>query len=631
MTPDLKRFWAVFALVTLLIVGAEVRRWSDDSQREQSLQGWLCGRPADFAPYLPLLVLAPIAYNIVSKRAPRERFGWLQEGSANHGSAPLTRAWLLALVCGATSFGMTWHLAGPLQGFPPAYHDEFSYLFQAETFAAGRVSYPSFPTHPEIFDQMHVLNEGRFASRYFPGAGAWFTPFLLMGDIWLAPAIAGALLAVCVFWTGRRLAGNGVGLLAGVLCGLSPGLSIFSTTLLAHHPTLVGLGLFLVAMTRFRDTLAARDAMLAGVGLAFAMLCRPMTAAGFALPWGVWFAVLLVRGVSPRRPVTDSVSRSIEKRAPNDVSLGETDLPAPRRLLLLAAMGVPLLLGFLVLFSYNRAITGSGFTSPYQLYTDLYTPRHVYGFNNVVRGEAKLRPKVIENYDRWAENLTPALAARNEWRRTVASARWTLGIVPLLFAAGWLALSWRRLSGDWRLIPASVVSLHAVHIPYWFEGIMGWHYVFESAPLLILLFAETTRQLLAVFQATGHPAMRLWWGGVIGVAVLVNTVTVRPLWPGQAPLGMAELAFSRGRYLEFDQEVGRQTQGRRSILLIESDPADRHIDYVYNAPDLSGRVLRARVKPQSNLDELAELFPDRDVWLVQIAQRQWRLLRQAAE
>ena len=50
----------------------------------------------------------------------------------------------------------------------------------------------------------------------------------------------------------------------------------------------------------------------------------------------------------------------------------------------------------------------------------IYTPRHIYGFNNVEMGRIRHGgPKVIENYDHWAENLTPGLAVKN-----VACGRW---------------------------------------------------------------------------------------------------------------------------------------------------------------------------------------------------------------
>src|SRR5690606_28082816 len=121
-------------------------------------------------------------------------------------------------------------------------------------------------------------------------------------------------------------------------------------------------------------------------------------------------------------------------------------------------------------------------TTPYQLYTDIYTPRHVYGFDNVVRGEQRLGPKVIESYDKWTKNLTPALAVVNVRNRLLASWRWTLGVVPLAAtAAVVLLLSLRgRLDRRWLLIAAAIISLHAVHVPYWYDGIMHYHYVFES-------------------------------------------------------------------------------------------------------------------------------------------------------
>ena len=53
-------------------------------------------------------------------------------------------------------------------------------------------------------------------------------------------------------------------------------------------------------------------------------------------------------------------------------------------------VGAPVLVGLLGVFFYNQALTGSGWRTPYQAYTDIYTPRHVYGFDNVVRGDARI-------------------------------------------------------------------------------------------------------------------------------------------------------------------------------------------------------------------------------------------------
>lgn len=609
-----RRFWFVFVLIAVLIGGMELRRWTNPETRAAALDGWLAGSPPDFLPYVPLFVLTPVFYGITRKRRTAEAA--VESESEGREAGALGVSIAASLLVAAAAFGVSVWFGRPLEGMPPTYHDEFSYLFQTETFAAGRTSFPSFEPKPELFDQMHVLNEGRFASRYFPGAALWDLPFYLIGHIWLAPHVAQAIVAFALFWAGRDLSGFGVGLTASVLAAVSPGLVIFSNTLLAHHPTLVGLSLFLVTITRFRRSLSPGIGLLAGMGLAYAMICRPMTAAGFALPWGIWFAVLLVTG----------------RGGSTSDGLPAGRLTMGRRVLLALVLGGPLVAGMGGMLVYNWSITGSLTVSPYQLYTDIYTPRHVYGFNNVVRGEKKVGPKVLENYDRWAENLTPERAARNFQVRIITSSQGTLGIVPLAFAVAWLLLSSRTASLDWWLVSMSILSLHAAHVPYWLDGIMGWHYVFESAPILLLLFAEATRQIRGQWRREAHPGMCAWWWGLAGIAVAVNVVTVPAVWLGTIPRGMGELAFSRRRYAEVERLFAARTEGRRAVVFVVPDPADRHMDYVYNSPGLDGLILRARYWPErESLEELVALFPDRDAYRFVVASGEMTLLRRSEE
>ena len=75
------------------------------------------------------------------------------------------------------------------------------------------------------------------------------------------------------------------------------------------------------------------------------MLCRPMTAAGFALPFGVVFVAKLWT------TLTRSASEGHTSSGPR-LRFGLVSKP-------LLAMAVPLVAGFLVLAIHNRAITGS--------------------------------------------------------------------------------------------------------------------------------------------------------------------------------------------------------------------------------------------------------------------------------
>jgi Dolichyl-phosphate-mannose-protein mannosyltransferase len=589
---------AAFAIGLALTIPTELERWRIARHDPAGVVAWFFEFHLDTTLPLLLLAVAPFCWFVRRRPVTSAADNEPRASEGSPGAHTDWAAWVMALACFATSLGASAWVASRDVGegahrsrfgdLPPAYHDEFSYLLQAKTFLAGRLSYPSSPQLPQLFDQMHVVNEGRFASRYFPGVGAWIAPFLGLGHPYWGQWLAGALAAFFTFWAGRELAGNRVGLLAGLLTALSPGLALFDNLLLSHPPTLAALTLFLFTFLRFMRTGRASAAFWAGCGLSFAMLCRPMTAAGFGLPFGIWMLVKLGRGL--RQPTSDDGRRLLKST------------------LCLAA---PLAAGLALLLFYNWAITGNGLLSPYQLYTDTYTPRHVYGFNNVVRGERRVGPRVMDNYDRWAENLTPGLALRNEETRLAASARWTLGLIPLAMAGViflMAALWW--LEARWWLVAASVVSLHAVHIPYWFVGIMGWHYVFETAPLLLLIFAVTSRELAAVWSASGRLAF----------AVVTNWIPFDPFWSdSRVDNGVEEIAFARLRYEGFQRMLDQLVTQRPALVLIQGDPADRSIDYVVNGPELDAQVLRGRYRPgKTDLAKVRAAFPDRTLYLFDV-------------
>lgn len=507
-----------------------------------------------------------------------------------------------------------------LGDLPPAYHDEFSYLFQARTYRAGRLSFESHPHAARLFDQMHVLNEGRFASRYFPATGLWIAPWLWLNWPILGHWLAGAATCMLVFGIGRELTNNGTGFVAGMLLALSPGMALFGNLLLAHHPTLLGLSIFAWSFLRWLRRGRVSDAAFAGIGLSWAMLCRPMTAAGFGLPFGMVFVWQLW---------TRHAQRASERSAESQVTITRSRfvLAWPH----LLAMALPLLAGYITFGVHNRAITGSVTTSPYQLFTDVYTPRHGYGFNNVVRGEQHLGPRVLDQYDRWAKNLTPSLALENTKIRLLAAWQWTVGLVPLLAAVVVFVIG-HLSDGRWWLILSASVSLFAVHVPYWFDGMFHWHYVFETGPLWCLLLASASDTLGRSWLAADRPRMPVWWGLLVASAVAVNVTEFVPFWfPSKLVDGAREIAFAKLKYQAFDELLRRDVRQRPALVLIEADPADRHIDYIVNEPDLSAEILRGRYPvPDWPLERIVAAFPDRTVYLFRAQSGELRQIGKAA-
>lgn len=290
-------------------------------------------------------------------------------------------------------------------------------------------------------------------------------------------------------------------------------------------------------------------------------------------------------------------------------------------------MGGPLLVGLILMAVYNQQVTGDWKMTPYQQYTENYTPRHVYGFFNVSRGErwieeAKASGRelpVVEAYDRWATELTPRGALFNVIVRLLASAQMTLDIVPFLMSIPVLLLGWRQWSVAVWLIIAGIISLHIVHLPYWFVGIHEWHYVFEACVLWALWFAMATKHFFDVMDARNRIWLKIWWAGFVVFALLVNLVSFEPFWTGRLDKLTSEMSWSRQRFAAMEELLEAQVADRPAVVLISQDPGEFQQDFVFNSPGLDAPILRARWLPDRYpAERVFELFPERTIYWLQV-------------
>ncbi len=615
--------WVGLVVGLLIILPVEFLRLQEATHSNTGWLGWFTSLNLDTT--LPLLVYLclPLCWAIFRgksskpKPSPKWLETWFGSKTKPHVETRLAgcfRALLLAGIVAGTSWGIS-ALVGAsqislephfkekiaLKELPPALHDEYSYLFQAQTFLAGRVAFPIAENLPGLFDQMHVLNDnGIFASRYFPGTGLWMMPFVALEKPYWGHWFAGSLCAAFVFLIGRELGGNSVGLVAGLLTAVSPGVLTFGQLLLAHHPTLVGLTFFVWMFLRMMRTCSYSNAILAGIGLAFAMLCRPMTAASVGLPFGLWLLYWWMKG-------SKNEAWNIKRRS-----------------LLLASLGLPLFLGIGSILVYNTKLTGNPWVMPYQLYTDIYTPRHVFGFNNVERAKGNTSTKIIENYDNWAINLTPALAWKNEKQRILASGQWVFGVIPLaislavfLFVAGREPASTAMADRRWWLVFLAILSLHLAHVPYWFAGIRHWHYVFESAPFLLLILAGVTCYFLNHWQQRQCLWFRMWWYGLLVSSLFVGYGSLPGYWDiSRVQSAIQQDVFAKRKYAIFTTVLDRVIPERPALVLVAEDQSERHIDYITNHPSLNTPIIRGRFRPENiPLQQVLTAFPNRKVYL----------------
>jgi hypothetical protein len=190
------------------------------------------------------------------------------------------------LVCTVLGFGASASSGWFVRDLPPNYQDEYAYLFQALTFVDGRASYPASDMAP-VFDQVHVLNRGVYVSRYFPGTGLWFTPFVKSGAPVVGAWTCAGLLAGFTALAARRLSPQ-AGYLAGVLVATAPGAIVFGNSILSHGPTMLAMAVFYWSYPAVFERRQVRWAAIAGFAIGFAFLCRPLTAVGLGFPYAAY-------------------------------------------------------------------------------------------------------------------------------------------------------------------------------------------------------------------------------------------------------------------------------------------------------------------------------------------------------
>ena len=577
-------FWIPWLLTGLTFVIGELAPASLLGESVPTPLEWLLSARTESLVWLALLLTGPIAWYWPSSTVAR----WNPSRRMTQEDRP-SRAWLWGLGLALAGMLVAFQTGSRFRNLPPALHDEFSYLFQAQTFLAGRTWFSS-PPLPELFDQMHVLNDGKMASRYFPATGVWLAPWVALGNPWLGWWCAQGLLVGLMFWIGRESIGPRGGLATALLCALCPGLLLFSQLLLAHHPALLGLALMQGALLCMVRTGLRRWAIIGGLGLGFAALARPMTAVGIGLPWGLW---LLVRGLRNRTEMR-----------------------------LWPWLAAPLLAAGAAQLWYDTQITGHPWTTPYGEYTARHTPRHVYGFDNVVRGREVDAPRRIARYDDWAENLTPQLALRNVAYRVFSSLQWTWGILPVVLGVSLALVTWRTNSIPVRLSLASIATLHLVHVPYWYDGIYHFHYVFESLPQWLLVMAAGGCGSERVLASGGQRSLLRWGGLVMAVALGLNLTTSQGLWSAPFTDGLSQVEFARTRQHEFRQLLQTQVTETPALVLVTPDPSDLHIDFVVNSPPLVAPILVARDLPERySLDQIQNSWPGRTVYRYVVSTR----------
>jgi hypothetical protein len=358
--------------------------------------------------------------------------------------------------------GLTLYVASAVLERMPHVQDSVGYLFQAKTFALGRLWVPT-PALPQFFTHEFIIMDpvGRWFSKYPPGWPALLALGSLVGAPWVVDPILAAGSLFLLYRLGREIYGPRVGLFAAIL-GLSAPFFIFLSGSMMSHTS----GLFFTLLVTWscwrasRSNRPQRMAILAGVSFGILLLIRPYTAL-------VVIGPCLLLGLSS---IVNSPSDGIRRFSPTVFA------------------AIPFVIAFL---AYNKVLTGDWFYPPQQL----WWPFDQVGFGP---GHGPWGYTPVDALNNTSRNLSELLEHGLGWPLFL-----TLSLPMLPFLTG------RMRTWDW-LFLLGVLGIIAGYALWWADGIMfGPRFYYEGFGFLLLLTArgiETALDVASEGFIAGHRA-----------------------------------------------------------------------------------------------------------------------------
>ena len=513
--------------------------------------------------------------------------GWLDRGSAwisarltmpgHHGEARRwddAFPWALAAWVLAVSGSMAWFV---LEGVPHI-DDSIAYLFQAKTFALGRISVAPPPDSASFIVPHLVLTDQAWFSKYFPGWPALLSLGVLGRAAWLVnPILAGASVLM-VHALLRRLYDRGIANAAALLMVLSPWLLTSSSEMMSHPAALFCGVLALLAIERQRGLGVRPWSVVAGAALGLLYLVRPPDAAALGLvaalwAWGAWGRRLSLGSLATVAVVAITV----------------------------AAISLP----------YNAALTGDALLPPHRLWSDTnFGPNaDVFGFGRDIGIPLWRDHDPLPGHGPVDVALN---ANKNVFLLSSELFGWAAGSLWLLIPG--VVLMKRRGRRPDGLMIAIMAAVALLQAAYWYPGgpDFGPRYWYLMIVPLVVFTVSGARALGDhVAERTGSRFGGRHVAAVMAVASLTTVLAGMP-W-------RAVVKYHRYREVGADlRGLANSADWRNALVFVEaSDRTDYQSAFNFLTPTLAGpHPVFALDAGSEHRQAVLRRYPDRPVWIV---------------
>ncbi len=405
--------------------------------------------------------------------------------------------WRFVLVLALVGGVLVLLVAALVLHWTPLTDDENTYLFMGRIIASGRLALASHPAQ-EFFDNIFVINDGRWYGQFPFGFPAFLALGCLLGSPYLATILAAAVLAGVVYLIGRRAYGARAGVLAGLLALVSPTYLATSATLLSHSSVLLFIALAALGCVIGVESDRDGGALLAGVAGGIAFHMRPLTAALLLLP-----PVLVLIGHCRRLGLRAGLRR-------------------------LACLLLPSGLAVAGMLYLNQVMNGSPFLTNYDVkWAREATENHILGFG--------VYP--------WEIHHTFRSALRNLVMNLIKVDLWLFGWpVSLIFVLYWAASPGKR---SWDLAwAAAIVLSFAAYFFYFWPGVSDTGPVLYFELLLPFALLSARGMLAAVRRHSLGGVMRFVLASTLVAWATFHQVQARTLrrvaWEADEPYRLME-------------------------------------------------------------------------------------------
>jgi hypothetical protein len=359
------------------------------------------------------------------------------------------------------------------RGLYPRFHDEHAYLLQMRLMSCLRL-WTAAPHNPDFFDSFYILVKPVYASIYFPGTALLYTWELwLHAPKWLGPVlVAGAIIALTFRISSELLDDAALGVATALLVLGVIWLRYLSVVVMSHT-VVTFLGLCMMwAYLRWRKTPTLPWTVVIGALAGWCAITRPIDAICYAAPVAVaMFAHLM----NDRRRIVRTIVGG-------------------------ALSALPFLSLQLI---FDKGAMGHWLETPYQFYTQYYSPDVGYGtrqFNPTAAPQTVVLQKKL--YDEHFNKPATIAAAENSPLRSwfqwkffqLMNSALANNVLTILLPIGLLDLDRRPVRLLWSVLPAFIIG-------YAFFAFLMPYYCVVTAPAMALCVVMGADAIRRAFPA----------------------------------------------------------------------------------------------------------------------------------